>query len=98
MFIKRLFPKTNWKSIWKMNVSSKCHLRNLCYLTYPDNATYQPSKTKPVLFCKIVSDLYLRYFVQTNEPGRRKRETEFNDISLSNKPEIELACRFRKWF
>ena len=48
-------------------------------------------------FTKNISDLYLRYFVSTKEPERRKRETEFDDISLSNKPEIELTCRFRKW-
>ena len=48
-------------------------------------------------FTKKKSDLYLRYFVSTKEPERRKRETEFDDISLSNKPEIEMTCRFRKW-
>ena len=48
-------------------------------------------------FTKNISDLYLRYFVSTREPERRKRETELDDISLSNKPEIELSCRFRKW-
>ena len=42
-------------------------------------------------------DLFLSYFLSTEDPSgkRRKREDLFDDISLKNKPEKELTCKFR---
>ena len=42
-------------------------------------------------------DLFLSYYLSTEDPSgkRRKREDPFDDISLTNKPEKELACKIR---
>ena len=42
-------------------------------------------------------DFFLSYFLLTKDPAgkRRKREDEFDDISLKNRPEKELTCKFR---
>ena len=49
------------------------------------------------LIWTLISDLFLSYYVSTKDPSadRRKREDVFDYISLTNKPEIELQCRYR---
>ena len=44
-----------------------------------------------------ILDLFLSFYVKTKQPDRRKRndQEEYDDISLKNKPELELTCRYR---
>ena len=47
---------------------------------------------------KFCLDLFLSYYLSTDNPADKKRirKDVFDDISLKNKPEKELTCKIRK--